>query len=151
AEELIGIDVLTKLKNTSPDCDLRDFLINLNESKLLHDDLSKYCSSSDAEKQYRILCHMLSYELEIGCRLPTKSRPSKVLYAIQKSSKQICDKSNIQMTNKWIWNRITNDGQKQIGVESNALCPKVTSDTDVLRLARFFYQIAPFIRTADLS
>ncbi|CAF1252736.1 unnamed protein product [Rotaria sp. Silwood1] len=151
AEELNGIDVLTQLKNTSPNCDLGDFLRNRNESKLLHDDLSKYCSLSDAEKQYRILCHMLSCELEIGCRLSTERRPSKALYAIQTSSKQICGKAKIQMTNKWIWNKITNDGQKQIGVESNALCPKVTSDTDVLRLARFFYQIAPLIRTADLS
>ncbi|CAF1336661.1 unnamed protein product [Rotaria sordida] len=150
-EELDGIDVLTKLKNIQPDCDLHDFLRVDDEYKTLTDDLRKHCSSSNSVKQHRILCHMLSYELEKACRLTPNLRPSKVIYATSRTPSQICNLNNILLTDEWIWHKITDGGQKKIGVNAKKLCTKVTSDTDTLRLARFFYKTAPRVRQVDSS
>ncbi|CAF4187242.1 unnamed protein product [Rotaria sp. Silwood2] len=149
--ELDGIDVLTVFKNKAGTCKLRNFVRSETDFTLLTDDLNKYCSSSDSVKQYRILCHMISYELEKACALPPDLRPAKPKYATNDSSAQICSMLNLNATNEWIWNRITNNGQKQIGVDSKNLCAKITADTDTLRLARFFYKIAPRVRNADSS
>ncbi|CAF1036472.1 unnamed protein product [Rotaria sordida] len=150
-EELDGIDVLTKLKNIQPDCDLHDFLRVDDEYKTLTDDLRKHCSSSNSVKRHRILCHMLSYELEKACRLTPNLRPSKVIYATSRTPSQICNLNNILLTDEWIWHKITDGGQKKIGVNAKKLCTKVTSDTDTLRLARFFYKTAPRVRQVDSS
>ncbi|CAF3428110.1 unnamed protein product [Rotaria socialis] len=150
-EKFKAINVLAKLNNTAAGCDLHDFLRLDSDFKNLSDDLTKYCSPSKLVKRFRILCHMLSYELEIACALPAKSRPSKALYTSNTSAKEICDRKNIQLTNQWIWDKLTNGGQKDIGITAKYLCDSVTNYTVTLRLARFFYKIAPLIRQADLS
>jgi len=150
-EELDGIDVLTTLKSTAPKCDLLTFVKTKTDYKSLTKDLSEYCSTSDSLKQYRILCHMLLYELTKACKLPEESRPSQALYTTDTSAETICRPKTIQLTNKWIWRRITNNGKKRIGVMSKGLCDKVTSDSNTIHLARFFYKIAPRVRQADLS
>ncbi|CAM4802511.1 unnamed protein product [Rotaria magnacalcarata] len=151
AEELKDINVLAKLNNITAGCDLHDFLQLDSDFKKLSDDLTEYCSPLKSVKQYRILCHMLSYELEKACALPAKSRPSKAVYTSKTSAKEICAKKNIQLTNQWIWNKLTNNGQKDIGITAKYLCSSVTSDMATRRLARFFYKIAPLIREADSS
>jgi hypothetical protein len=150
-DELDGIDVLTTLKSTAPKCDLLSFVKTKNDYKSLIKDLNEYCSTSDSLKQYRILCHMLLYELTKACKLPSDSRPSQAVYTTDIPAETICKPKKIQLTNKWIWRKITNNGKKQIGVTAKGLCTKVTSDSNTIHLARFFYKIAPHVRQADLS
>ena len=92
---------------------------------------------------------MLYYEVKKACGLSTEARPSKAVYRAKSTATQICQTKNIQLTNQWIWSKITNNGQKQIDGNSNTLCTKVTNDAEALRLSRFFYKIAPRIRQAD--
>ena len=150
-EEFDGIDVLKVLKSRVPKCDLHSFVKTEDDYKSLTEDLNKYCSTSDSTKQYRILCHMLLYELRKACKLPADSRPSQAIYTTKDTAEKICKTRNLQLTNQWIWKRITNNGQKQTDVNFNDLCTKVTSDPNTLQLARFFYKIAPRVRQADLS
>jgi len=148
SEGLTGIDVLKALKRI-PNCDLSDFVQSEDDSKLLADDLKTYCTTSDTSKQYVLICRMVYYELKKGCKLSGSSHPSKAIYRTEESSKKICGKKPIQSTNQWIWEKITNNGENNIGVEAKDLCTKVTSDTNTIRLARFFYKIAPRVRHND--
>jgi len=148
SEGLTGINVLEALLKL-PNCYLSDFVKSEDDSKLLADDLKTYCTTSDTSKQYVLICRMVFYELKKACKLSVNSRPSKAIYQIQESSKEICGKKSIPLTNEWIWNKITHNGEKNIGVKAEDLCTKVTSDTNTIRLARFFYKIAPRVRHND--
>lgn len=148
-EELSGIDVLAQLNNKVPKCKLRDFLIFKNQFKTLSNDLKTHCSLLESEKSHRILCHMLAYELEKACGLTSKLQPSPAVYVTPVSSETICANYSKQSTNQWIWNKITKDGRYDIGVNASDLCTTVTKHNDTLRLARFFYKIAPRVRYAD--
>jgi hypothetical protein len=147
---LTAIDVLATLKKI-PNCDLSEFIKSNDDYKLLADDLNNYCTKSDTSKQYVLICRMVFYELKKACGLSVDSRPSKAIYRIEESSKEICNKKSIQLTNQWIWSKITNNGEKNIGINAEDLCTKVTSDTNTIRLARFFYKIAPRVRQNDLQ
>jgi len=150
-EGLNGIDVLATLKAKVPNYDLHDFVKSDQDYKELTGDLNTYCSTSDTSKSYSLICNMIAYELTKACEISPGSRPSKAMYKVETTPTDICAKKNIQLTNEWIWNKITNNGEKKIGVNADQLCTKVTSDTKTLRLARFFYKIAPLVRKYDLS
>jgi hypothetical protein len=149
--ELSAVNVIEKLKTKAPNCDLHSFVQSEKDYKTLIDDLNQYCSLSDSAKQYQLLCNMIYYELKRACVLPNELRPSKALYIAPTSSDAICRLKNIQLTNEWIFNKITSNGRKQINVKQTDLCKTVTTDPNTLRLARFFYKIAPRVRQADLS
>ncbi|CAF3537949.1 unnamed protein product [Adineta steineri] len=149
-EEIKGINVLKKLKNDLPDCDLHDFVKSENDYKSLNDDLKTHCTTSASNKQFRTLCHMLCYELTVACKVPAESRPSKAIYTTKVTASELCGTKRIDKTNEWIAKKVLNSEQKQI-ISSNGLCTKITSDENALPLARFFYKIAPRVREADLA
>jgi hypothetical protein len=151
ADETNGIDVLGTLKTQAPNCDLHKFVNPEDEFKALNDDLTKYCSTSDSSKQYKILCRMILIELTQACALSSKSRSVSTKYSSKTSASAICQYKNIQMTNKWIWKKLTSDEQKQIGDSSKDICTKITKYTDTIQLARFFYKIGTGVRKAELS
>jgi hypothetical protein len=150
-----GIDVLEALKTKTPSCDLHIFVQSTNTSnkeyQALINDLTKYCSNSESTKPYQLLCHMLLIELEIGCILPNISRPSPTKYTTSYTSRQICSLNKIQLTNSWIWEKLTSNEKNQIGLTSHNLCSKITSFKGTSRLVRFFYKTAPRIRRADTN
>lgn len=151
SDTLTSVNVLEDLKEKFPDCKLEDLLFSDDDYQQLNDDLKKYCTTADSTKNYAIICRMLSYELKKACQLPAKDRPTKSFYKNINASEDICKKTYTPMTNQWIWNKITNNGQKDIGVKANALCTTVSTDKKTFRLARFFYKIAPRIRKSDPS
>ncbi len=153
--QLIGIDVIGTLKEKNTSCDLRNFVKSTNGSendyKTLIHDLTKYCSISNSIKLYRLLCRIILIELEIGCLLPKNSRRLPIKYSISNTPKEICSMNRISETNSWIWGKLTSDEKKEIGPTSHNLCPILTSLNSTLRLARFFYKIAPRIIQIDLT
>ncbi len=151
SDGLDPIDVLGTLKKNVPNCDLGGFVKTDSEAKILKDDLQKFCSGSETTKQYTLLCQMLAYELETACGLPQASRPSPALYNKPWTLSQICDLKNVEMTSRWIFNRVSKTGQKKLGTNPTELCVKVASDANTIRLARFFYKTAPFVRKADTA
>ncbi|CAF1109434.1 unnamed protein product [Adineta ricciae] len=148
--ELEAIDVLSAIKTTSPDCDLRTFVKHNDDYTAFSGDLKTYCGS-DSKKQNRILCNMIAYELKKACQFDKDGRPSPVIYSKKSTPKEICFSTTIQLTNQWIWNVLTNNGQKQIDVTAKELCDKVANDETTRQLARFFYRAAPHVRNSDLS
>ncbi|CAF1482381.1 unnamed protein product [Adineta ricciae] len=148
--ELKAIDVLSTIKTTSPECDLRAFVKHKDDYTAFSADLKTYCAS-DSKKENRILCHMIAYELKKACQFDKDGRPSPVIYSKKSTPKEICFSKTIQLTNQWIWNAITNNGQKQIDVTVKELCNKVADDEATRQLARFFYRAAPHVRNLDLS
>jgi hypothetical protein len=152
--ELTGINVIETLKAKNISCNLRAFIQSTgnleDEYNILIHDLTTFCSTSKSTTPYRLLCHMILIELEIGCLLLNNSRPSPVKYAIPYTSAQICSMNKIALTNNWIWQKLTSDEKEEIGSTSFHLCPFLTSSNNTLRLTRFFYKIAPHIRRADL-
>jgi hypothetical protein len=144
------VDVLGTLK-TIPNCDLQNYVKSETDYKQLTNDLTNYCSTSDTSKQNTLICCMLSYELKKACGLSGEALPSKAVYKIDSTSAEICGKKNVKLTSEWILKKITNNGKNDFGVTADDLCTKVTSDTNTLRLARFFYKVAPRVRQDDLS
>jgi hypothetical protein len=145
------IDVLATLKKNAPNCDLRDFVKTDKDRTKLNEDLEKYCSGSETTKQYALICHMLAYELEKACGFSAQSRPSPAVYDKLWTTSQVCEAKNVQFTSRWIFNKVSKNGQKKLGTNPNELCAKVTSDINTIRLARFFYKTAPLVRKADSS
>ena len=148
-----GIDVLKTLQSKRPSCDLHGFVKPTENSEdeynALLADLTEHCSASQAIEHYRILCHMLLVELDIGCSLPKKSRPTPTLYQLSSTPIQICSKKKIAYTSGWIWKKLSDRQRSQLGVSSVQLCSVLTSTNKTLRLVAFFYKIAPRIRQAD--
>lgn len=149
SEELSGVDVLAELEAKVPVCNLTRFVQTPNDYNELKADLQKYCAVSISLKQHRILCNMLSYQLQKACGLSEQRGPSPAKYTTKVSAQQVCLMRNMMATNLWIWKRITNNGNKQIGVTAEELCNRVASQPETLRLARFFYKTAPRVRVAD--
>ncbi|CAF1389648.1 unnamed protein product [Adineta steineri] len=152
-DDTSGIDVLDILKEKQTSCDLHDFVIGKENSEkeyiALVYDLATYCSETESTSLSRILCRMILIELEIGCSLPNKSRPTPVKYINSYTSTQICSMNKIMYTNRWIWNKFTEKEKEELGASSAHICPKLTSVNSTLRLTRFFYKIAPRIRRAE--
>ena len=149
-QQLNGIDVLATLKNKTPNCDLKSFVLTDADHTSLVDNLKHYCSLEESVKQHRLLCHMLSYVLEKACELEDKSRLSKITYTTSMpSSEEICAKKGTILTNQWIWNVITNDGKNQIDINSTNLCVAVTNDSNTRLLAVLFYKLGRIIRNVD--
>ena len=148
-QELATVDVLEKLKADAPNCELRGFVQSKKDYEELSADLKQFCSSIQ-DKKYTLLCNMLYYEIKRACELPPASRPSPGLYDIQTTATDICNIKRIELTNDWILNKITNNGEIQIAATKKDLCKTVTSDASALRLARFFYKRAARVRQADL-
>lgn len=148
--ELEAIDVVSTLKTSSPDCDLRTFVKHNEDYTAFVSDVKTYCSS-DSKKQNRLLCNMLAYELKKACRSDKSGRPSPVIYLRKSTPKEICFPSSIKATSEWILNALTKNGQKQIDVTADDLCQKVTNDETTFQLAKFFYRAAPHVRNADLA
>ncbi|CAF1306074.1 unnamed protein product [Adineta steineri] len=150
-----GIDVLDILKEKQTSCDLHDFVIGKENSEkeyiALVYDLATYCSETESTSLSRILCRMILIELEIGCSLPNKSRPTPVKYINSYTSTQICSMNKIMYTNRWIWLKFTEKEKEELGSSSAHICPKLTSVNSTLRLTRFFYKIAPRIRRVEAS
>ncbi|CAF1568707.1 unnamed protein product [Adineta steineri] len=129
-----GIDVLDILKEKQTSCDLHDFVIGKENSEkeyiALVYDLATYCSETESTSLSRILCRMILIELEIGCSLPNKSRPTPVKYINSYTSTQICSMNKIMYTNRWIWLKFTEKEKEELD---------------------FFYKIAPRIRRVEAS
>ncbi|UJR20476.1 hypothetical protein I4U23_023605 [Adineta vaga] len=149
----IGVNIFEVFKEKKITCDLRDFVTSADnperEYNMLIHDLTKHCSTSVTANLAPILCRIILIELEIGCTLPNKTRPTPVKYTHSYTSEQICSMHKIVYTNKWIWEKLTKKERIQIGSSWTQLCPQLTSTNSTLRLTRFFYKMAPRIRHAE--
>ena len=150
-----GFDVLEQLQSKNISCNLHDFVKTTNDSvdeyQLLTSDLKTYCTNSVSNQTSQLLCHMIFLELEIGCLLTNHSRPLPMKYSLFYTSKQICSLTKISLTDNWIWEKLSSNEKQQVGSSSINLCSHITSANETLRLARFFYKIAPRIRRFDLN
>ncbi|CAF1351833.1 unnamed protein product [Rotaria sordida] len=152
-DESTGINVLETLQAKNLSCDFHIFVNSTdnseNEYKVFINDLRQYCSNSKSTKPYQILCYMILIELEIGCSLLKKIDSLPINYITSHTQTDICSTNNILYINRWIWKKLKSNEKNQIGTTSTQLCFTITSFNETLRLARFFYELAPFIREID--
>ncbi|CAF3637434.1 unnamed protein product [Rotaria sordida] len=152
-DESTGINVLETLQAKNLSCDFHIFVNSTdnseNEYKVFINDLRQYCSNSKSTKPYQLLCYMILIELEIGCSLLKKIDSLPINYITSHTQTDICSTNNILYINRWIWKKLKSNEKNQIGTTSTQLCFTITSFNETLRLARFFYELAPFIREID--
>ncbi|CAF4055289.1 unnamed protein product [Rotaria magnacalcarata] len=152
-DESAGINVLEALKATNLSCDLHIFVNSTydtedNYKALIHD-LTQYCSNSESTKVYQVLCRIIFIELEIGCSLLNRSRPLPIKYITSETSTKLCSKNKIIHIDRWIWKKLKLNKKEQMGSDLTKLCTNITSSNETIRLARFFYEIAPSIKRID--
>ena len=142
-----------QLKNIT--CDLHDFIVRSddadNDFKIFVKDLNNFCGDTQTNQVYQLLCRMLTIEFELACLLPNSSRPSPVKYTLPYTAKKICQMNKINLTNQWIWEKLSVKEQEEFAPTPVQLCPTITATEEVLLLAKFFYKIAPRIRRADIA
>jgi len=150
AAETNGIDVLAVLKKNVPDCKLRDFVKSDEYLTKLEEDLKKFCSTEQTTKTQTFLCHMLAYEITVACKITDGTRPSAAKYDDVATIDEVCERKNIQLTNQWILSKVKNQ-ETTIDANEQNLCTQITEDKQIVRLARFFYKIAPIVRKYDTA
>ncbi|CAF3498425.1 unnamed protein product [Rotaria sp. Silwood1] len=152
-DESTGINVLETLKAKNLSCDLHVFVNSTGNSQKEYEvfinDLTQYCSNSESTKSYRVLCHMILIELEIGCSSLNKTQPLPIKYITSYTPDKICSINKILYINRWIWDKLKTNEKNQIGTTSIKLCSTITSFNETLRLANFFYKTASRIREID--
>ena len=151
AESTGSSDLLAKLKAQDPSVDLHAFVQSDADLQSLTADLKQYCSSLDSTNKSQVLCQMIYIELTKAFKLPDKQRPSKTTYNVSWTAESICQIKKISLTNKWIWGLLSSEQRNMTGGDAETLCKQVTSSQETLRLARFFYKVAPRVRLADSS
>lgn len=120
-----------------------------NDYKLFLNDLNNVCSQSQTDKASRLLCRIVFIELQLACHLPNSSLPTPVKYSLAYSAEKICAIHKINLTNIWIWEKLSSAEREEFLPTSDALCSTITAKEEILFLAKFFYKIAPRIRRAD--
>lgn len=145
--------IFQSLQSKNITCDLHDFIVKTddtdNDYKLFLNDLNNFCSDTQTNQVYRLLCRMLTIEFELACLLPNNSRPSPVKYTLPYTAKKICQMNKINLTNNWIWGKLSVEEREKAAITPTQLCPTMTATEEVLLLVKFFYKIAPRIRRAD--
>lgn len=146
--------ILELFKSKNITCDPHDFIVTIddldNDYKLFLNDLNNVCSESQSDKASRLLCRIVFIELQMACLLPNSSRPTPVKYTLAYTASKICAMNKINLTNVWIWEKLSSAEQQELLPTSDQLCPTVTAKEENLFLAKFFYKIAPRIRRVDL-
>ncbi|CAM4963319.1 unnamed protein product [Rotaria socialis] len=153
SNESAGINVLEALKAINLSCDLHIFVNSADDTednyKALIHDLTQYCSGSESTKVYQVLCRMIFIELEIGCSLLNQSRSLPIKYITSETPTKLCSMNQIMHINLWIWKKLKLNKEEQMGSALAKLCTNITSSNETIRLARFFYEIAPSIKRID--
>ena len=144
------IDVPAILEKKVPECKLRTFFIDKKDYKKFAEDIKTFCSTSNKNP---LICHMIAYEIEKACQIPNEpsKRPSPAHYDLPANLSEICGRSRISLTSKWILEKLSTNQQKTIPIQPKDLCAQVAADQDTIRLTRFFYHIATRVRTSDLA
>ena len=147
--------ILELFKSKNITCDPHDFIVKIDDSvndyQLFLNDLNNVCSESQSDKASRLLCRIVFIELQLACLLPNSSRPTPVKYTLAYTANKICTMNKINLTNVWIWEKLSGVEQQELLPTSDQLCPTITAKEEILFLAKFFYKIAPRIRRADLG